>query len=39
MEAGKRVGMFPIGEDAFLDMGQIEEMKRMEEMLSKRAEK
>ncbi len=39
MSDGKRVGMFPISEDSFLDMGQFEEMKRMEEMLDKRAEK
>ena len=39
MSDGKRVGMFPISEDSFLDMGQFEEMKRMEEMLDKRVEK
>lgn len=31
---GKLVGMYPIGEDSFLDMGQFKEMKRMEEFIS-----
>lgn len=30
---GKKVGVFPISEDAFLDMGEFEEMQRMEEKL------
>ena len=30
---GMKVGMYPISEDAFLDMGEFEEMKRMEEKL------
>lgn len=33
MQEGKKVGMYPISEDSFLDMGQFEEMKRMEEKL------
>lgn len=33
MELGLKVGMYPVSEDAFLDMGEIEEMKRMEEKL------
>ena len=36
MKEGKQVGMYPISEDSFLDMGQLEEMKRMEERLSGR---
>ncbi len=34
MTNGRRVGTFPISEASFLDMGQFEEMKRMEEMLN-----
>lgn len=30
---GYRVGMYPISEDAFLDMGEFKEMKKMEEKL------
>ena len=33
MKQGKKVSMYPIGEDSFLDMGELEEMKRMEEKL------
>lgn len=33
MARGLQVGMYPISEDAFLDMGQFEEMKRMEAKL------
>ncbi len=33
MELGMKVGMYPVSEDSFLDMGQLEEMKRMEEKL------
>lgn len=33
MENGKRVGVYPIGEDSFLDMGEFEEMQRMEKQL------
>lgn len=38
MEQGKQVGMYPISEDSFLDMGEFEEMRRMEEKLSKKSE-
>ena len=31
MNAGKRVGMYPISERSFFDMGEFEELKRMEE--------
>lgn len=31
---GYQVGMYPIGEDAFLDMGEFEEMRRMEKKLN-----
>lgn len=31
MKAGKRVGMYPISERAFFDMGEFEELKKMEE--------
>lgn len=34
MNNGHRVGMFPISEDSFLDMGEFAEMKRMEEKLN-----
>ena len=33
LKKGKQVGMYPISEDSFLDMGEFEEMKRMEEKL------
>ncbi len=33
LKKGNRVGMYPISEDSFLDMGEFEEMKRMEEKL------
>jgi len=33
MNSGGRVGMYPISEDSFLDMGQFDEMRRMEEKL------
>jgi DNA transposition AAA+ family ATPase len=29
-----KVGMYPISEDSFLDMGEFEEMSRMEEKLN-----
>lgn len=32
-EKGGKVGMYPISEDSFLDMGEFSEMKRMEEKL------
>ena len=35
MKEGERVGMYPISEDSFLDMGEFEEMHRMEEKLEK----
>ena len=28
---GYRIGIYPVSEDSFLDMGEMEEMKRMEE--------
>lgn len=34
MREGRRVGMYPISEDSFLDMGEFEEMHRMEEKLN-----
>lgn len=34
MDKGYRVGMYPISEDSFLDMGEFEEMKRMEERIN-----
>ena len=34
MKQGRRVGMFPISEDSFLDMGELEEMRRMEQKLN-----
>lgn len=34
MKAGMQVGMYPIGENAYLDMGEFEEMKKMEERIS-----
>lgn len=34
MEKGGKVGMYPISEDSFLDMGEFSEMKRMEEKLN-----
>ncbi len=33
LREGKKVGMYPISEDSFLDMGEFEEMKRMEERI------
>ena len=33
MKAGRQVGMYPISENSFLDMGQFEEMKKMEECI------
>lgn len=34
MSRGMKVGIYPISEDAFLDMGELEEMRRMEEKLN-----
>ncbi len=31
---GEKVGMYPISENSYLDMGQFDEMKRMEELLA-----
>lgn len=33
MEMGEKVGVYPVSEDSFLDMGEFSEMKRMEEKL------
>lgn len=34
MKQGDKVGMYPVSEDSFLDMGEFSEMKRMEEKLN-----
>ena len=34
----RKVGMYPISEDSFLDMGEFEEMRRMEEKLNRSSE-
>jgi dTDP-glucose pyrophosphorylase len=34
MKQGKKVGVFPISENSFLDMGQFEELRKMEERIS-----
>lgn len=34
IEKGKKVGIYPIRENSFLDMGQFEEMKKMEERMN-----
>ena len=34
MYNGEKVGMYPISEDSFLDMGEFDEMHRMEEKLN-----
>lgn len=34
IEKGLKVGMYPVSEDSFLDMGEFEQMKRMEEKLN-----
>lgn len=36
MNENYQVGMYPISEDAFLDMGEFEEMKRMEQKLNRK---
>lgn len=36
LKNGKQVGIYPVGEDVFLDMGEVNEMKRMEEKLKVR---
>lgn len=33
MELGEKIGVYPVSEDSFLDMGEFSEMKRMEEKL------
>lgn len=33
MQCGKKVGVYPIGEDAWLDMGQFDELEKMKERL------
>ena len=38
LDKGMKVGTYPISEEAFLDMGELEEMKRMEEKLEARNE-
>lgn len=38
LKAGRRVGMYPISEESFLDMGEFEEMRRMEAKLNLKAE-
>lgn len=38
MDKGLQVGMYPVSEDSFLDMGEFEEMRRMEEKLGLRVE-
>ncbi len=38
LKRGERVGMYPISEESFLDMGEFEEMRRMEDKLNIKAE-
>ncbi len=38
LKENKKVGMYPISEDSFLDMGEFEEMRRMEKKLNLQAE-
>lgn len=38
LREGRRVGMYPISEDSFLDMGEFEEMHRMETKLNLKSE-
>lgn len=38
LKEGRKVGMYPISEDSFLDMGEFEEMRRMETKLNQKAE-
>lgn len=33
LKAGEQIGMYPVSEDSFLDMGEFEEMRRMEDKL------
>ena len=38
MAENRKVGMYPISEDSFLDMGEFEEMRRMEQKLNLQSE-
>lgn len=38
LKQNRKVGMYPISEDSFLDMGEFEEMRRMEEKLNLKSE-
>lgn len=38
MKEGRKIGMYPISEESFLDMGEFEEMRRMEAKLNDKAE-
>ena len=38
LKEGRKVGMYPISEDSFLDMGEFEEMHRMEAKLNLKSE-
>ncbi len=38
LEQGKQIGMYPISEDSFLDMGEFEEMRRMEQKINLKSE-
>lgn len=38
LDQGKQVGMYPISEDSFLDMGEFEEMRRMEQKINLKSE-
>ena len=38
MQEGYQIGLYPVSEDSFLDMGEMEEMHRMEEKLNIRTE-
>ena len=35
IKEGRQVGMYPISENSFLDMGEFEEMKKMEDRINK----
>lgn len=38
MREGRKVGMYPVSEESFLDMGEFEEMRRMEQKLNLKSE-
>ena len=38
MKKGKKVGMYPVSEDSFLDMGELEEMRKMEKRINQSRE-